>query len=103
MNDYACLRCGGSFSLPLGMTCDDHHPVPINVEMTHEEGCVCVGCVLVNVSAERDRYRNALALIASVRHPCVMCGASRANDDATGAIPHESWCARFIAMGALES
>lgn len=25
--DYRCAKCGGSFSLPLGMTCDDHRPV----------------------------------------------------------------------------
>jgi hypothetical protein len=27
--DYACLRCGASWSLPLGSECDGHQPVPI--------------------------------------------------------------------------
>lgn len=31
MNDYKCPNCGGSFSLPLGMSCDDHHPEPVEI------------------------------------------------------------------------
>ena len=29
MIDYQCPNCRGSFSLPFGVTCDDHHPEPI--------------------------------------------------------------------------
>jgi hypothetical protein len=29
MHDYVCQRCGGSWSLPLGMTCADHRPKPL--------------------------------------------------------------------------
>lgn len=34
MNDYRCLTCGASWSLPLGMSCSDHRPVPVTPEAT---------------------------------------------------------------------
>jgi hypothetical protein len=30
-SDYVCPNCRGSFSLPLGKTCNDHRPQPVTV------------------------------------------------------------------------
>jgi hypothetical protein len=29
---YICPNCRASFSLPLGVTCDDHHPESVRVD-----------------------------------------------------------------------
>lgn len=39
MTDLRCPNCGASASLPIGRTCDDHQPVPIDpvVEIAERE------------------------------------------------------------------
>jgi len=42
--DWKCERCGASFSLPLEMTCDDHHPVSIPPAWMVEAAKPCETC-----------------------------------------------------------
>ena len=63
MSDYKCPNCGGSFSLPLGMSCADHHPEPVPVDLEvnpedlpHYEAIMddAEGWILANFTPEPD-------------------------------------------------